>query len=178
MHYTTRTVPPRIHKKLDYLSTFTIDLLQLIRAASLRATSIKSFYCSTVILRAKMPKRKRITAANAKLVGTLSTPKIEKHDITDGPDGDFEPELTPTQDGSDPELNGNEKQKNNKTASVKMMPKRKLVSRKERIKTKDENGDSIAREPQVNSDYLPLPWKGRLGYVSLPSINSNSFLNP
>lgn len=26
-----------------------------------------------------------------------------------------------------------------------------------------------ARPPPVNSDYLPLPWKGRLGYVSDPS---------
>jgi UV DNA damage endonuclease len=25
---------------------------------------------------------------------------------------------------------------------------------------------AIARPPPVNSDYLPLPWKGRLGYVS------------
>jgi UV DNA damage endonuclease len=29
------------------------------------------------------------------------------------------------------------------------------------------------RPPPVNSDYLPLPWKGRLGYVSLlPSVKS------
>jgi hypothetical protein len=26
--------------------------------------------------------------------------------------------------------------------------------------------DVTARPPPVNSDYLPLPWKGRLGYVS------------
>ena len=26
-----------------------------------------------------------------------------------------------------------------------------------------------ARPPPVNSDYLPLPWKGRLGYVNLPN---------
>jgi len=25
-----------------------------------------------------------------------------------------------------------------------------------------------ARPPPVNSDYLPLPWKGRLGYVCIP----------
>ncbi|KAI0890865.1 UV-endonuclease UvdE [Annulohypoxylon nitens] len=28
-----------------------------------------------------------------------------------------------------------------------------------------------SRPPPVNSDYLPLPWKGRIGYVSLPSLN-------
>lgn len=25
---------------------------------------------------------------------------------------------------------------------------------------------AVSRPPPVNSDYLPLPWKGRLGYVS------------
>jgi UV DNA damage endonuclease len=29
-----------------------------------------------------------------------------------------------------------------------------------------------ARPPPVNSDYLPLPWKGRLGYVSFGSIRA------
>lgn len=36
-----------------------------------------------------------------------------------------------------------------------------------------EDADAEKREakrpPPVNSDYLPLPWKGRLGYVSAPS---------
>lgn len=27
--------------------------------------------------------------------------------------------------------------------------------------------EAIVRPPPVNSSYLPLPWKGRLGYVSL-----------
>ena len=27
---------------------------------------------------------------------------------------------------------------------------------------------ALSRPPPVNSDYLPLPWKGRLGYVSSP----------
>lgn len=26
--------------------------------------------------------------------------------------------------------------------------------------------DALSRPPAVNSSYLPLPWKGRLGYVS------------
>lgn len=183
------TNSPPMYKKSDYLSTFTIDLFQPIRAASLRATSIRPFYCSTVILQARMLKRKRITAASAKLLETLSTPKVEreKHDVADRLDGgdeekDFEPELTPTEEEFDPELNGNEKKKKkgkrNKTASVKTTPEKKLVCRREGIKTEDENGYSIVREPQVNSNYLPLPWKGRLGYVSPPPINSNGFPTP
>ena len=31
----------------------------------------------------------------------------------------------------------------------------------------DTMKNEAARPPPVNSDYLPLPWKGRLGYVSL-----------
>lgn len=27
--------------------------------------------------------------------------------------------------------------------------------------------EALSRPPPVNSDYLPLPWKGRLGYVSV-----------
>jgi hypothetical protein len=30
----------------------------------------------------------------------------------------------------------------------------------------DEIKEALSRPPPVNSDYLPLPWKGRLGYVS------------
>ncbi|KAH0172542.1 hypothetical protein KCU86_g16805, partial [Aureobasidium melanogenum] len=30
----------------------------------------------------------------------------------------------------------------------------------------EELSAALARPPPVNSDYLPLPWKGRLGYVS------------
>ena len=29
---------------------------------------------------------------------------------------------------------------------------------------------ALSRPPPVNSDYLPLPWKGRLGYVSFAHI--------
>lgn len=32
------------------------------------------------------------------------------------------------------------------------------------------------RPPPVNSDYLPLPWKGRLGYVSYNHIRESRFL--
>lgn len=33
----------------------------------------------------------------------------------------------------------------------------------------EELQEALSRPPPVNSSYLPLPWKGRLGYVSLPS---------
>lgn len=29
----------------------------------------------------------------------------------------------------------------------------------------EEFKEALSRPPPVNSDYLPLPWKGRLGYV-------------
>ena len=31
----------------------------------------------------------------------------------------------------------------------------------------EEIKEALSRPPPVNSDYLPLPWKGRLGYVCL-----------
>ena len=34
---------------------------------------------------------------------------------------------------------------------------------------------ALSRPPPVNSDYLPLPWKGRLGYVSSKSWKRKSF---
>ena len=38
---------------------------------------------------------------------------------------------------------------------------------------------ALSRPPPVNSDYLPLPWKGRLGYVSFVRVGdfSRSILN-
>ena len=59
-------------------------------------------------------------------------------------------------------------------------------------KRADPDGDDVAptedidimrkeakRPPPVNSDYLPLPWKGRLGYVSLliRTKKSNTLMN-
>lgn len=29
----------------------------------------------------------------------------------------------------------------------------------------DDAKEAMSRPPPVNSDYLPLPWKGRIGYV-------------
>lgn len=37
----------------------------------------------------------------------------------------------------------------------------------------EEIKEALSRAPPINSDYLPLPWKGRkLGYVSLPKTSS------
>ena len=43
----------------------------------------------------------------------------------------------------------------------------------------EEIQTALSRPPPVNSDYLPLPWKGRLGYVSFAHIVdfSRSILN-
>lgn len=41
--------------------------------------------------------------------------------------------------------------------------------------------DAFSRPPAVNSSYLPLPWKGRLGYVSISvmiSIASSHYPRP
>lgn len=35
--------------------------------------------------------------------------------------------------------------------------------------------EALSRTPPVNSDYLPLPWKGRLGYVRCPCIRSSAY---
>lgn len=42
----------------------------------------------------------------------------------------------------------------------------------EDIVDEEELKEALSRSPPVNSDYLPLPWKGRLGYVSLFSGKS------
>ena len=34
---------------------------------------------------------------------------------------------------------------------------------------------ALSRPPQINSDYLPLPWKGRIGYVGLLFLNLRYF---
>ena len=36
---------------------------------------------------------------------------------------------------------------------------------------------ALSRPPPVNSEYLPLPWKGRLGYVSAPIVTEPFFLS-
>jgi len=41
----------------------------------------------------------------------------------------------------------------------------------------DEAREALSRPPPVNSDYLPLPWKGRLGYVSASPCYSRSTPN-
>jgi hypothetical protein len=35
----------------------------------------------------------------------------------------------------------------------------------EELADEEELKEALSRPPPVNSDYLPLPWKGRLGYV-------------
>jgi UV DNA damage endonuclease len=40
----------------------------------------------------------------------------------------------------------------------------------------EELQDALSRPPPVNSSYLPLPWRGRLGYVS--QVNSRILRTP
>lgn len=42
--------------------------------------------------------------------------------------------------------------------------------------TSDSQERGAARPPAVNSSYLPLPWKGRLGYVGFPPYRPNVHL--
>ena len=37
----------------------------------------------------------------------------------------------------------------------------------------EELKDALGRPPPVNSSYLPLPWKGRLGYVSCAALRQS-----
>ena len=41
----------------------------------------------------------------------------------------------------------------------------------EEITDGEEVKEALSRPPPVNSDYLPLPWKGRLGYVGYQKQN-------
>lgn len=38
----------------------------------------------------------------------------------------------------------------------------------------EELKEALGRPPPVNSSYLPLPWKGRLGYVSCAVLDTIS----
>lgn len=42
----------------------------------------------------------------------------------------------------------------------------------------EELKEALSRPPPVNSDYLPLPWKGRLGYVRLLHLSILLFFGP
>lgn len=141
---------------------------------ALRAASISHFHHSIVRTpRAEMPRKKRAVVVKAM---ASPTDKTEKHNFAEGPENEgkegSEPELTSAED-SDPGLNEN-KSKRKKTTTIKKKdldkttPKKKpAVSMKDKIKTKDRRR-SHHKSAQVNTDYLPLPWKGRLGYVSPP----------
>jgi UV DNA damage endonuclease len=116
-----------------------------------------------------------------------------KDEDSDSPLSDIEPEtpvLTPgkkqkksptkssiaAKKGSDEIKAFKAEQAAKKAAEVKV---KKEVDGDDWDKTADPDGDDAApedvevikkearRPPPVNSDYLPLPWKGRLGYVSI-----------
>lgn len=41
----------------------------------------------------------------------------------------------------------------------------------------DEVQEALGRPPAVNSDCLPLPWRGRLGYVGFPVHFTQFFMS-
>lgn len=62
-------------------------------------------------------------------------------------------------------------------AAAKVVPAKKIPAKEsngmedpeadgEEEADEEEVKEALSRPPPVNSDYLPLPWKGRLGYVS------------
>lgn len=64
----------------------------------------------------------------------------------------------------------------------KVVEKPKVVEQTETADTSEANAEaettdrSARRPPPVNSDVLPLPWKGRLGYVSTGVVVSKTIL--
>lgn len=44
------------------------------------------------------------------------------------------------------------------------------------VADEDEIKQALSRPPPVNSDYLPFPWKGRLGYVRFFNPNHPSYM--
>lgn len=131
-----------------------------------------------------MAKRKRAVVVKAESANALSTVIVEQNDISEDPEQeteeDFEPELAPTEseesDGVEARASGKKggKKKSQKKSSIKEKAKKpkgkSTMSRKYKIRTEDKDGQPIIRVPQVNSDYLPLPWKGRMGFVRSPNF--------
>ncbi len=79
-----------------------------------------------------------------------------------------------------------EETKDNATAKAESVTKPKATNAGSEFLDPEAEGDeeadeeelqaALSRPPPVNSDYLPLPWKGRLGYVSRFEYSSIFFL--
>lgn len=77
-----------------------------------------------------------------------------------------------------PALKRRAKESPEEATEQKVVEKPKVVEQTETADTSEANADaetterSARRPPPVNSDVLPLPWKGRLGYVSTDAAMS------
>lgn len=88
------------------------------------------------------PKKKRNTKKPAEKKSTVTT---TKEDVSEAAAKAIPAKKTPAKESNgmeDPEADGEEEA------------------------DEEEVKEALSRPPPVNSDYLPLPWKGRLGYVS------------
>lgn len=122
-------------------------------------------------------KRKRSTVAAASspmVVGGEDALQASPSDIT-------EEILTPGFDAESSEVGYVEEggfkpeQKRKTKGKAKAKTKTKATAKakaKAAPKIKKENEDEAPRlrEPATNSDYVPIPWKGRLGYVYIPFL--------
>jgi hypothetical protein len=117
-----------------------------------------------------MAKRKRSTVATAKETPIpLSDEPIQSFDsekptaILDEPDSTTKP---PKKKRAKPD---NIVQPKSKVLDVKIKDGVEGLgdpeAEGEELADEEELKEALSRPPPVNSDYLPLPWKGRLGYV-------------
>lgn len=113
-------------------------------------------------------------------MATLAAREGEARSATPGDQdpGREEDEFAATSDGGEsegfePEPPKGRKKRTSAAASKSQKkkpaaPKKKpTIDRKTFIKTENKDGTKITRDPQVNSDYVPIPWKGRIGYACL-----------
>jgi hypothetical protein len=123
-----------------------------------------------------MAKRKRPTAAAAVAIketplplpeSEVEMPALRQMDVDGATD-----ESKPTKKTRvAPKKNG--EISNSSTTKAEVIPKIKEgieglgdpEAEGEELADEEEVKEALTRPPPVNSDYLPLPWKGRLGYV-------------
>lgn len=107
-----------------------------------------------------MPRTKRPATGNREngAVVELSVPTVEEKDLS-APD--FLAQVN-QRDGNAPDSPSNvgtETQRHQKELSMDPESDEDVPVDPEEFK------EALSRPPPVNSSYLPLPWKGRLGYV-------------
>lgn len=133
-----------------------------------------------------------VTTINRRGLSTVSAAQRNQRAIMvqKGVDHDSDPPLSDLSEEESPEIAATVAAKTSRAMRAERVekvaapatPKRKTKPKKEDpdeaalrdpeadddepIGEEEEIKAALSRPPQVNSDYLPLPWKGRLGYVS------------